>query len=196
MTWEINFLHWVIDYLHPSAFIDWVMKIITVLGDMAVIWFLFAILMLFFKEYRKTGIVMLVGLIFVAGFNLYILKPIINRPRPFVDDIYIATYVNSFFETSGLFKVPDGASFMSGHALSAFIAATTIAHYHKKLAVPAFVFGAIMAFTRLYFAVHYPTDTIAGAITGVIFAYILIFVADRIEKYLIKRKEQNRHAAG
>lgn len=193
--WELDFLHWVVDNLHPSAALDWVMKIFTVLGDMAIIWFLLAFIMLLFKDYRKTGIVMLVGLIVVAGFNLYILKPIIDRPRPFLDDPYLATYVNGFFDTEGIFKVPDGASFMSGHALSSFIAAATIAHYHKKLAIPAYLFGAIVAFTRLYFAVHYPTDTIAGTITGVLFAYILIYFADKIEKKLIKRKEQKRHAA-
>lgn len=194
MQWELDFLRWVVDHLHPSAAVDWVMKIITVMGDMAVIWFLLAIVMLFFKGFRKTGIVMIVGLVFVAGFNLYILKPIINRPRPFLDDPYLASYVYGFFESSGLFKVPDGASFMSGHALSAFISAATIAHYHKKLAIPAYIFGAIVAFTRLYFVVHYPTDTLAGAATGVLFAYLLIILADKIEVQIRNRKEPTHHA--
>ena len=51
---------------------------------------------------------------------------------------------------------------------------------NKKLGIPAFILAILIAFSRLYLYVHYPTDVIASIILGTLFAFIGHFVAQRI----------------
>ena len=71
---------------------------------------------------------------------------------------------------------PDGTafnSFPSGHTLSSFVAATIIMHHDKRLGIAAYVFASIIAFSRLYLYVHFPTDILAGALLGIIIGLIV-----------------------
>ena len=58
-------------------------------------------------------------------------------------------------------------SFPSGHTLASFEAATVLMIRDKRIGVPALILAVIIAFSRLYLYVHYPTDVLAGMILGV-----------------------------
>lgn len=75
---------------------------------------------------------------------------------------------------------------MSGHTLSAFIFAFIVSIYHPKWSVPAIIFSALMAYSRLYFAFHYPTDVIAGLITAGITAVGFYFLVKKHEATFIR----------
>jgi undecaprenyl-diphosphatase len=85
-----------------------------------------------------------------------ILKNTIKRDRPFAVLAEIHSAV-----------VPiDRFSFPSGHTAAAVIMATLLAHFFPMLSVPAFIWAALVAFSRIYLGVHYPTDTVAGVALG------------------------------
>lgn len=154
---EIDFS--ILDYIQSNwsnAFLDFIMPKITFLGNAGLIWILAAVMMLIFKKYRKNGIMLVIslGCCFVIG-NL-LLKNIVARPRP----CWINESVNM------LISIPTDSSFPSGHTMSAFAAAAVIMYTNRKWGIAAYILAVLIAFSRLYLYVHFPTDVMAGAVIG------------------------------
>ncbi len=76
-----------------------------------------------------------------------------------------------------LIAVPHGASFPSGHAATSFACATVLAWRFPRLAVPALLLAAAIAYSRVYNGVHYPLDVIAGALLGAAVATALLLLS-------------------
>lgn len=71
-------------------------------------------------------------------------------------------------------------SFPSGHTASSFAAAVVIFILcPKKAGVPVLVLAFLIMLSRLYVGVHYPTDVLAGMITGTLTAVLVCVVAKR-----------------
>jgi undecaprenyl-diphosphatase len=196
MQWEIEFLRWLIENLHNPLF-DWFMHGLTFLGEVAWIYFLVSFVFLFFKKTRKTGIACIAALILIAGFNLFVFKYIFKRIRPFREDNFLYDYVIARFKNNNMFNTypsETSYSFMSGHTLSAFLFATIVSIYHKRTLIPNMIIASLMSFTRLYYPFHYPTDVIAGVLTGVAFGTLTVLVANKLEikinKTIISRKNR------
>ena len=77
-------------------------------------------------------------------------------------------------EPRPLVGVPHSGAFPSGHAAAAFAAATVIAYASRRLAVPAYILAALVAWSRVYVGVHWPLDVIGGAVLGVLVATALL----------------------
>jgi membrane-associated phospholipid phosphatase len=77
-------------------------------------------------------------------------------------------------EPKPLVHVPHSGSFPSGHAATAFACATVLAWWDRRLAVPAFVMAALIAWSRVYVGVHWPLDVLGGAALGVLVATALL----------------------
>ena len=69
-------------------------------------------------------------------------------------------------------------SFPSGHTIASFEAATALCIYHKKLGIPALILASLIAFSRLYLYVHYPTDVFASVLLGVGIAFLSAKLVD------------------
>ncbi len=80
-------------------------------------------------------------------------------------------------EPKALVHVPHSGSFPSGHAATAFACATVLAWWDRRLAVPAFVLAAAIAWSRVYVGVHWPLDVLGGAVLGVLVAIALLRLA-------------------
>jgi undecaprenyl-diphosphatase len=63
-------------------------------------------------------------------------------------------------------RAPSTPSFPSGHAATSFTGARAIGSLAPRARAPLAVAAALMAFTRPYLGVHYPSDAIAGALLG------------------------------
>ncbi len=161
------------------GFLDATMPIITRLGDKGLFWIAVAIVMLFFRKTRKTGWTvggaLLLGLIFV---NILI-KPLAGRMRPY--DFNSAVQL--------LIPAESDFSFPSGHTVASFEAATALMLRDKRFGIPALVLAVIIAFSRLYLYVHYPTDVLAAVLLGILFGILSFLIVNFIYKKIENRKE-------
>lgn len=65
-----------------------------------------------------------------------------------------------------LVSSPTDYSFPSGHTLSSAIGAAVLTKTDRRLGWAAIPIAAVIAFSRLYLFVHYPSDILAGAVLG------------------------------
>lgn len=65
-------------------------------------------------------------------------------------------------------RMPESASFPSGHSASGFAFATAVGHQVPMLSFPLGMLAAAVAYSRVHSGVHYPGDVIVGSLTGVV----------------------------
>ena len=137
--------------------LDTILPMISSFGDKGIGWIVISVILTCIPRYRKAGITMGLALIFCLLIGNMTLKPLIARPRPY-------TY---FPEMTLLIAPLADFSFPSGHTFASFASATALFLYHKKAGIAAYILAAIIAFTRLYLYVHFPSDVIAGMLLGI-----------------------------
>lgn len=170
-----------------SSVVSPIMTFITHLGDSGIIWILLAVVLLIFKKTRKIGLAVACALLVMEVGNNLVLKTLFARPRPFNLEEW-----QSWFVFPELISRPSSFSFPSGHTSSAFAAATAlIASKKARFIVPAYIFAAIMGFTRIYVHVHYCTDVLFGALVGVIYGLIGIGICTLIVKIINEKTKLN-----
>lgn len=155
-----------------TGFLNPLMIGVSALGNGGMIWILIALVLLFFKKTRRCGLLMLLSMAvcFITG-NLCI-KNLVQRPRPCQIDTAVRL----------LIPMPGEYSFPSGHTLHGFTAATIIFLHNKKAGIAALLLAAVIAFSRMYLFVHFPTDILGGIILGVAAAVIVYRFSYKIKK--------------
>ena len=164
-----------------------IMRAITITGDKALVLLLLSFALCFFAKTRKMGICMLFSIGCGALMTNVILKETICRVRPYEASALFRefwTFVGAHMESE--------FSFPSGHATAAAAAATGfwLVGGKKYLAI-SITYVALMAASRNYFVVHYPTDVIAGAIIGTIggiMGYIIMRLIYRAVNHIRAKK--------
>ncbi len=174
---DYSILNYINEHFHTS-FLDGFFGVITHLGDAGWFWIALAAILLCFKRTRKTGLVMggalVLGLIFGNG----ILKPLLHRVRPYDN----AAWDPIVTRATLLITPPHDYSFPSGHTLASFEGAFGIFMCNKKYGIPAIVLAVLIAFSRLYFFIHYPTDVLAGILLGIGFAIASFYAISALWK--------------
>ncbi len=175
---ELKILDFIQEHLRCNA-LDWFMPIITKLGDAGIFWIIVAVAMLIFKKTRKTGAMVGVALILGLIIGNLTLKPLIARIRP---------YDMPGVEMELLIERLSDKSFPSGHTLASFEAATVLLINDKRFGIPAIALASIIAFSRLYLYVHYPTDVLGGIILGVLIAFLACFIVNKVQKIYFEKR--------
>ncbi len=143
---------------------------LTWIGSFGGVWLLLGVWKLLRKgEGRRVGITILLALLLVLIVVDFALKPIIGRPRPFL----------VLGRSILLGPVPGGASFPSGHSAAAFAGAGTWGRAGRWGTVLGYVYAAAVAWSRLYLGAHWPSDVVAGAIVGLLLAWLARILAAR-----------------
>ena len=153
---ELNILDWIQFHLRTGAG-DLLMPLITSLGNSGAIWLALTVLLLLRPKTRKLGLAVGISLALEVLCCNGILKPLVARVRPC--DLNPSVRL--------LIPRPEDFSFPSGHTASSFAAASALYFGGSKGWLPAGALAALIAFSRLYLYVHFPSDVLAGALIGI-----------------------------
>lgn len=165
---DLNILYWIQNLRNDCM--DIVLGWYTTLGNSILFWCLLVGIILVVKKTRQLGVHLCIGLILELFIVHLLIKPFIDRPRPFEVDSSIFTYIDH----------PLDPSFPSGHTAIVFLVVSCLYFSgYKKTALCLLPFAILMGFTRMYFFVHYPSDVLCGAAIGICCGYI----AYRIKKH-------------
>ena len=180
-SFDLPILDWIQANLQ-CGFLDTVMPLITVLGDGGAFWIACAVLMILLKKYRKAGLSAGLALIFgLLICNIY-LKPTVARIRPYDYQEQLGILINLLIDKEHSFSFP------SGHTIASFEAATAILLRHKKLGTAAMILAVLIAFSRMYLYVHYPTDVIVSVFLGIGLAILASFIVNKVWAAVEARK--------
>jgi undecaprenyl-diphosphatase len=172
-----------IQNLIGCKFCDGLFTFITHLGDGGILWIVIAVALLFFKKTRRIGVNMGLALILGLIFGNLIMKNLFQRARPYThEDIAMIK------ESMLLISKPSDFSFPSGHTLGSFNGAISIFLYNKKWGTAALVLATLIAFSRMYVYVHFPTDIIGGILLATGCAILSYYILKRFvpQRYLAK----------
>ena len=167
------------DFLTPF------MKIITTLGNAGFVWIVLAILLLAVKKYRRLGISCFYALFLSLFINNIFLKNFVRRSRPF----------DVISQLVPLIAKPTDYSFPSGHTACSFaVGFLLFRKLPKKYGIPVLLLAVLISFSRLYVGVHYPTDVLAGMISGICISFLAEKTADRAELWRSQRRQLHKEA--
>ena len=172
------------------TFLDYIMPIITVLGDHGIIPILIALALLIVKKTRKIGLSMAFSFIYGGLFGNLILKNLFARLRP-----YEAVYTESILHESDLLiSGLSDYSFPSGHTLILFELAVVLLILLKRkgkiISISSLVIAFLVAFSRLYLYVHFPSDVFAGMILGTLFGFMGVATSTYLLRYVENNKDK------
>ena len=176
---EIHILDMIQNLRTPIG--DVVVPLITRLGDAGIIWIILTVLLLIIPKTRKTGVIMMAALLVDVLLCNVLIKNLVARTRPF--DVNTAVQL--------LVAKPRDYSFPSGHTAASFASVTALylageKKMWKAALVLVLLLALLIAFSRLYLYVHYPTDIIGGVIFGSLSGYLGYKIVEWIQKKKIK----------
>ena len=163
-----------------TSFGDFVMPLISKLGNGGIIWLVLSGLLCVFPKYRKAGVTMLTALALDVLLCNVMLKPLVGRMRPFTVNTGVELLINA----------PKDFSFPSGHTAASFASVSALYFAgRKRMAAGTLIVSVLIAFSRMYLYVHYPTDVLGGLIIGLLCGWIADMI---IQKVMEKRSRKSR----
>ena len=166
VSFDLPILDWIAANLWCPV-LDTVMPIITMFGDGGIFWIAISLLLMITKKHRKTGLAMAFALVMGLLVCNIILKPGVARIRPY--DFQLKYFGREIALIAGGMH---DFSFPSGHTIASFEACTALMLGNRKFGIPATVLAILVAFSRLYLYLHYPTDVITSIVLGVCFGIL------------------------
>lgn len=189
---ELQSMDWIQQvFKNPLFDIFWVQ--ISQIGDHGLVWILLSICLLCFKKTRTLGILTSLSLLFSLLITNIVLKDLIARPRPF-----------SIKPMTLLISPPTDYSFPSGHTSASFAVAFVIFHGQKinseiklrwrflRLDLSVIVLASLMAISRIYLYVHFPSDVLVGILIGFLCSTLAIITLKSMSNYGTKLKHKTK----
>lgn len=180
MSVDWSILQWIQENLR-CGFMDFLMPKITALGDAGILWIILCVVLLCTKKYRVGGIYMAISLVIGLLTGNLLLKNLFGRERP--------CWLDPSVEL--LIKYPHDYSFPSGHTLHSFIGAVSLWKTNRKMGYAAMPLAVLIAFSRLYLYVHFPTDILGGIVWGTLIVLLVYHFGEKIRIKLQEKKQKN-----
>jgi undecaprenyl-diphosphatase len=159
LAWERHLEHWIV--AQRVGWLDWLFIGLSWLGTFGAVWLAIGAVLALLWRRPSIFITVLVAdvladLLAEAG------KLVVQRHRPFETQLGPASNTHSF---------------PSGHSATSFACATVLAAYAPRWRVVFFVLAALIALSRVYNGMHYPTDVLAGSVLGVLVGLLVLRAA-------------------
>ncbi|MEA4894707.1 MAG: phosphatase PAP2 family protein [Oscillospiraceae bacterium] len=177
---DANALLYIQDFLR-TPFLTPFMVFFSKIGNMGIVWIVTGLLLLIPKRTRRGGFDMLLCLIAAYAVNDLLVKPLVGRARPYetIEGLRILVSPLSSY------------SFPSGHTNSSFASAIALTLAFGKKGALAYIPAVLIAFSRCYVGVHYPSDVFAGMIVGTLTALLTYLLLHKYVKTdLIGKKKE------
>jgi len=177
---DLGLFHLINGVLHIGV-LDWFMPFLTDLNKQNAVLFIvaFAWLGLLLKggaRGRTAALLLIPIIIFSDQFSSHVIKELVGRLRP----CYVLPDVRL------LVPCGSGLSFPSSHAVNNFAAATLFGYYYPRGKWVFFSIAALVAYSRVYVGVHYPSDVLGGALIGVFCAALVIALYEFLRRRMIR----------
>lgn len=174
---ERDVLLWIQEHLRCAA-LDPVMKFLSTIGNSGAFWIALTVALLIFRRTRRVGACCAGAMILTFLVVNCALKPLVARVRPY----------DLFQEISILVRPERDFSFPSGHSASSFACAWALFRASpRKYGAPALALAGLIALSRLYVGVHYPTDVLAGVALGILLAELALRLIRRLRDLRLAR---------
>ncbi len=149
-----------------APWLDTVMTWASWLGYFPGVWFLSAVAMLTWPRLRASAFRACLALSLTYTMASGVVKPLVGRVRPHQSGVVAARTVEA--------APPTSYSFPSGHAATAVAGALAGARIAPAATPVLWGMATLIALSRIYVGVHYPSDVLAGALLGVVCAYLVL----------------------
>ncbi len=167
LSWEKPVLDWVNGHHHPL--LDGILTAASAVGEWGICWILLLAALFFWgkPEHRRVAVILGAAMLVASVCLVLPLRFSFPRDRPYM----------VFPEVRQLGLALTGASFPSGHAQSAWLAAVVLGAHFRRFLLPLLLFALIVSYSRLYCGMHYPLDVIAGAGIGMTVGTLTVTLA-------------------
>ena len=163
---ESSILLWVQENLRSDTLTP-IVKFITTLGNAGILWIILSAIFLCFKKTRKIGLMTSLSLILDLLSVNVLIKNLAARTRPY----------EVIEGLTSLIGPQSDFSFPSGHTAASFAFATVILFTApKKYSVPTLILATLIALSRIYLGVHYPTDILGGIVIGAVCGICSVYI--------------------
>ncbi|MDE7453130.1 MAG: phosphatase PAP2 family protein [Clostridia bacterium] len=181
---DIQVLQWFHEVFHDQMWLNYIMKYLTYIGEFGAGAIICGVVLLIFKKTRWAGAAIAIALLLDVLIVNVILKLSVNRARPWQDfpDLGFQEFHNSISV-----REPTDSSFPSGHTASLFAAAVALVMYYKVKGLPALGVAILVAISRIYLCMHYPTDVIGGMVIGSICGVAGYFLMKLVKKFILQK---------
>lgn len=152
---EVSVLDFIAGHLRTPV-LDGFFSLITHFGDGGMGWILLTLVLLAIPKTRRAGLCVALALVFDLLVCNCLLKPLVARIRPY--DLNPAVQL--------LVAAPHDFSFPSGHTASSFAVVGALRACRSRYWKAALVVAILVAVSRLYLYIHYPTDVLGGVVVG------------------------------
>lgn len=176
---DISVLMYIQEHLRSELWTPF-WQFLSSLGDGGIFWIITALILLVPKKTRKVGFAAGVSMVLCYIVANIILKNAVARLRPY--DLYSGLTI--------LVEPLKDYSWPSGHTINGFGCAFIYLYmFPPYIGIPAVILAALIALSRLYVGVHYPTDIIGGFLLAIILSRIVfIFLKSFYQKYCMKKE--------
>jgi undecaprenyl-diphosphatase len=161
MDFETTLIRQIVAFRRP--WLDDVMILASALGAGGFIWIVTGSIAGIFP--RRAAAMWRLWLAIALSFLVVdsVMKPLFQRTRPF----------EALPEIRLIDARPMTASFPSGHAAMAAAGALSVGRMLPWASWIVWLLAAMVAFSRVYLGVHWPTDVVAGGLTGLAVAWFI-----------------------